>query len=333
MAVSGNSRMNVLDLTKQSDPDGKPAKVAEVMVQINPLFDDMPMFPSNAPTGHQVTMRSSLPTVSTGRINQGVARSKSTTRQVVDTLCLINGSCEFDERLRDIYGANFEEARWGENRMFIESITQKATNLILYGNENADDSQFTGIITRYNSLSGPNAAYTINAGGSGSDNTSIVIVDWEENYASGIHSPSAPAGIKVLERGSQRVTDIAGNPFYALTTDYRVNMGITIKDPAHVARVCNIDVSDIQAAGNSSYAGPNLLKLLTDAMYVMKAPNGATRVIYAPNVVLNALDNLVQVKANLALAYGEWHGQPVLTYRGFPMRRVDQFSLAETKVT
>ena len=49
--------VTLLDIAKATDPDGKIAKVAELLSQTNEILTDMPFVEGNLPTGHRGTIR------------------------------------------------------------------------------------------------------------------------------------------------------------------------------------------------------------------------------------------------------------------------------------
>lgn len=49
--------LSLVDAAKRMDPDGKVAKIAELLHQSNPLLDDMQWIEGNLPTGHRTTIR------------------------------------------------------------------------------------------------------------------------------------------------------------------------------------------------------------------------------------------------------------------------------------
>ena len=85
----GNTALTFSDLRKRMDPDGKIAWIMEIMAQSNPIMQHIPWMEGNLPTGNQTTLRTSYPHPQLRRINRGITPGKSTTRQIVDTCCLM----------------------------------------------------------------------------------------------------------------------------------------------------------------------------------------------------------------------------------------------------
>lgn len=325
-------RLTLLDIAKQSDPDGGPAQVAEVLSETNPILQDAPAYAANAPTGNRVTLRSALPTVDFTRINQGVVRSKGATKQAVDTIGLIAGLSEVDSKLRRIVGAaNFDAARKNEDDGFLESISQLLARTMFYGDELTNEAAFTGLMPRMNALATAITGSQVIGGGAvggQTDVTSMYIVDWGERACHLIYPENSTAGIETRDRGEQRVTDVDGNPMMAFVTAYDVSLGLTVKDPRHIARVANCDIS-VQTADTTMALG----LLLIDALNSMAAVGGNTRVIYTHRLLVAAFYKQAINKSNAALSIRDYLGKPTPYFWDVPIRRCDEISASETIIT
>ena len=63
MATIGNTVATLNDWAKRLDPDGKIAKIVEMLSQKNAILDNMLFKEGNLPTGEQATIRTGLPDV------------------------------------------------------------------------------------------------------------------------------------------------------------------------------------------------------------------------------------------------------------------------------
>ncbi len=331
----GTDRLTLLDHAKRLDPDGKVAKIVELLDQTNPIFQDAPAFPSNAEQGNRVTIRSSLPVVGFGKVNQGVTRSKGSTEQRLDSMGLIVGLSEVDTKLKKIIGeAKFKEHRFNEDKGFTESITQLIVLTMLYGNELTNGASWTGFMARLASLATAITGSQVRSMGSvgGGDGTSMLIVDWHEDFVHLIYPKDGDAvlGIDVQDKGEHRVNDADGNPMMAAITEYTYAGGLTVKDPRHIARVANIDVSD---ANLESPTQGKLMRTLIDTMTAMPRKGPATRVIYCHHTIEAAFIKQVLDKSNAALTMQDYLGRPTPHFWDSPIRRLDQFATNESTVS
>jgi hypothetical protein len=341
--TTSSDRLNLLDAIKAQDPNGKHAMVAEVLAETNEILEDMPVFPSNAQFGNRVTIRSNLPTVAFTRINQGTSKSKATTHQVNDTIGILMGRSEADVKLKIVLGeSGFLDHRHDQDMAFAEAMAQTLAETLLYGDELTSEVAFTGVQPRLTTLSTAlSGSRVVSAGSPGSDATSIYVFDWHPRYVHGIYPPAAPTdgndtkmGLTIKTLGEQQALDPNSLPFTAMVTEYTHALGLTVKDPRHIGRLCNIDISDISTSGASGYAGPDLLNKLTDLLGAMPPPNGAKRVLYAHYLVWTAIKKQAMAKSNAALSYEDFMGKgPTPFYDGYPIRRCDRISITESTVS
>lgn len=325
-------RANLLDLAKELDPNGSPAMIAEVLNETNPIVQDAPVYPSNAMMGNRVTLRSSLPTVPWGKLNKGAIRSKSSVRQQVDAIGYLHGLSEVDARHRKILGeAAFNRHRWLEDKTFIESMNQTVASTILYGDEKTNPLGFTGLAPRLATLNPDTITDSrVRSMGTvtGGDGTSIYVIDWSEDTCHLTYPMnSSTVGLEVEDLGKQRVDDVDGNPFTAYVTEFHWMVGLTVKNPRHIARLANIDVSDANVASPTQ---GTLIYAMIDLLVGMPQQKG-TRVAYTDRRIVGAL--MKQAKTNAEVSIAEWQGQQTPHILGIPVRALDQISIAESTVS
>eukprot|EP01035_Chromulina_nebulosa_P036703 gene36703-49471_t len=151
-------------------------EVVEVLRQLNPLMEDAVTAECNMGTFHRHMIRTGLPTVTWGMLYQGIPQSKSTTQQVDDTTGFVEGLSTVDTRLLDI-SPNPAAVRLNEARGYLEAMAQEVQKGFFYHDTSTTPERFKGLAARYSKIGGGGAGNQIvNAGGSGSDNTSIWFV-------------------------------------------------------------------------------------------------------------------------------------------------------------
>ena len=329
----GTDRGTLLDVAKQTDPNGMPAQIIEVLEEQNPILMDAPAFPANAPMGNRVTLRSSLPDVHYTKVNQGTVRSKSSTEQRVDTMGILVGLSEVDRKMIEVLGeGRYNAYRRGEDLAFAEAMGQRNATTMLYGDELTADAEFTGLAPRLNALATSITGSQVHSAGAvvGGDGTSIYVVDWGERTAHVIYPEGSTAGVKTMNHGKQRVTDAAGNPFMADVTEHILTAGLTVKDPRHIGRLANIDISDANLASPTQ---GNLIEKLIDLLTPMPNPGGAQRVLYCHHKIEAAWYKQALNKSNAALSIRDYLGKPMLHFWAYPIRRLDRISASETDVS
>lgn len=328
----GTERRTLLDIARETDPKGRPAQIIEVLNQTNPILQDMPAFPSNAPMGNTVTMRTGLPTVAFTKINQGSTRSKSASEKRVDTMGILDGLSEVDSKMRAVIGAaRFDAHRRKEDDSFVEAMAQTAALTLFYGNEKTNEASFTGLAPRLNTLASVatgSQVWDSDAAGTGGDLTSIYVVDMGEKGAHLIYPEGSTAGMTSGDKGEVRVTDIDGNPMMAYVSSFLWTLGLSIEDPRHIGRLANIDVSTA-LADTGLALGMDLIDVLTS----MPDQGGMTRVAYCAKRIVAAFYKQAINKSNASLTIRDYLGKPTPYFWDVPLRACDQISLTESQVS
>lgn len=331
------NRGTFADLAKMQNPDGTIAQVYELMEQYNPPMQDGVAFPSNAPFGHRTTFRRALPVVGTAQLNKGVIRSKSAIDQKTDVMGYFAGRSEIDERFIKTHGvAAFENFRRKEDRAFEEALAQLVCQTFLYGNIKTDEASFDGIQPRLETLNeGANRqssqVWRLNSGiAPNGDGCSIYVVDWGEDAVHWIYPPNTTSGLDYTDKGSISVNDTDGNPMFAYTSLYDWMCGVSVEDPRHLARLCNIDLSDAKLAAPTQ---GKIIDQLEEIMSFMPAPGPNRRVMYCPLKLWSAFNKQARSAANLALSIQDYLGEPTPHFWGYPLRRVEKQSVTESNVT
>lgn len=342
MATLGTGALTLYDAAKRLDPNGQAAKVAEILSQKNDTLEDMVVIEGNLPTGHQYTMRTGLPTVYLRQINAGVLPSKSTTAQVTEGPALMEAYSQVDERVLKI-GGDPQGLRLAEDKPFLEAMNQQQADIMFYGNVATDAKSYTGLSTRYSSLSAGNGANIIDAGGSGTDNTSIWLVGWSPDTVFCFYPKGTQAGLQMNDLGKQTVVDtvtVNGGLFQAYRTQFVWENGLGVKDWRYAVRIANVDVSDLiaQTTTQANTAATQIIYLMSRAMDRFPAWSDIRPVFYVNRTVYSMLRIAALGKSNNALAivpalsqFGT--AQNRTEFMGVPIRNSDRLTLAETRVT
>lgn len=331
MATLSNNQATLLDVVKRIDPDGKASKIAELLAQDNEILDDMPWIEGNLPTGHRTTVRTGLPTVAWRKLNKGVPQSKSTTVQIDEACGMMEAFGQVDQALAELNG-NTADFRLSENMAFIEAMNQEMASTLIYGDSSIDPEKFLGLSQRFSSLSGAeNSQNIINAGGSGSDNTSIWLVGWGSQTVHGIYPKGSEAGLKHEDLGLDTVLDSAGNKYRAYVDHYVWKCGMALRDWRYVVRICNIDVSDLK---HDAASGANLINLMTRALERIHSLNGVTPVFYCNRTIRSFLRQQHVAKiAGSTLTWDMVGGKRIGHFCEVPLRRVDAILDNEVALT
>ena len=330
MATLSVLALTLADWAKGLDPNGAHARVIEMLEQSNEILQDFPFMEGNLPTGHRTTVRTGLATASWRLLNAGVVPSKSHKAQIDEQAGQLESWSQCDKKLAEL-GGNVSGFRMSEAIPHVEAVAQEMAATIFYGNPSAPE-EFTGLSARYSDLSAANGSHILDAGGSGSDNSSIWMMDLGENSLTGIFPKGSTVGITHEDKGEviiQNANGVTGALMVALVDRWRWEAGIALKDWRKVVRIANIDISNL--TGESGAA--NLTKLLIKAYHRIRNKRNCR--IYANPTVIEFLDiqrhdNVVQ---GGGLTYDTIDGKQVMSFRGIPIRNCDALLETEAAVS
>lgn len=326
MSILGGSVLTLADHAKRIDPDGKTAKIVELLSQQNEILMDMPWMEGNLVTGHRTTVRTGLPSVVWRVLNKGVAKSKSTTAQIDEACGMLEARSELDVDLASL-GGDLGALRLSEAKPFLEAMNQEQASTLFYGNSTTAPEEYMGLAPRYSSLSAANGQNIVSGGGAGSDNSSVWLVVWGDQSVHGIFPKGSKAGLIHEDLGVQDAFDADNNRFRAYMDRWQWKCGIALRDWRQVVRIANIDISTLVA--NSSPA--NLTHLMIKALHRVHNLSMGKPVFYMNRTCFQQLDiqRYDNVQDGGQLSYDVVDGKRIPYFRGIPVRIVD--SLLETE--
>ena len=329
MATISSNNPTLADVAKTRDPDGTIADIVEIMNQENEILDDMTFMEGNLPTGHRTTIRSGIPKPTWRKLYGGVQPSKSSNVQITDNCGMLEDYAEVDKALADLNG-NTAAFRLSEDRAHIEGMSQEFADTVFHGNEGTEPEAFTGLAPRYNDLSAENSDNIFDAGGIGSDNTSIWLAVWGPSTVFGIYPKGSKAGLQHNDKGQVTIEDVdgTGGRMEAYRTHYRWDGGLCLKDWRYVVRIANIDVSDLNSIANTK----NLVTWMIQASERVPSFGKGRAAWYVNRTVREKLRLGITEKIASNLSWENVAGKRVMTFDDIPVRRTDALQNTESKV-
>lgn len=329
MAALTANNPTLLDVARRTDPDGNIATIVELLNQTNDALTDMTWVEGNLETGNKTTVRTGLPTPTWRKLYGGVQPTKSTTAQVQDSCGMLEAYAEIDKALADLNG-NTAAFRLSEDSAHIEGMSQTMASTLFYGNEGTTPEAFTGLAPRFNSLSAQNADNIVNAGGAGSDNTSIWLCVWGPQTGFGIYPKGSKAGLQMTDKGQVTIENVdgAGGRMEGYRTHYRWDAGLTIRDWRYFVRIANIDVSDLNTIANTK----NLINWMINASERIPSFGKGRACWYVNRNIREKLRLGILEKVSSNLSWETVEGKRVMTFDDIPVRRVDALLNTEAVV-
>jgi hypothetical protein len=332
MAILASTHPTLLDLKARLDENDKIAQIIETLAQTNEAYEDMVMLPGTDLTGIETTVRTGIPEPTWRKMYGGVQPTKSTAVQIREGCGMLEDYSEIDKALADLNG-NSAAWRMSEDLAKVQGFAQKVARYTFYGNEGSEPEAFTGLAPRYNSLAAMNAENILqDTTGSGSNNyTSMWVGVWSQMTGFGFYPKGSQAGLKMVDKGDITIENIdgAGGRMEAYRTHYRQDMGLAIRDWRYFVRV-QFRLSAVTKAGTT---GAVLGDMLAKALRRIPNLSAGRAAIYMNRSAMDAFDLQGNNHPLLRFTSQETaQGKFITTFRGIPVRRVDQLLDTEAAI-
>jgi len=330
MALSA-ANPTLIDLANLTMPNGALAKdIVELLGQNNQIWDEATIIEGNDGAGHKSATRTGLPSGTWRKLYGGVAETKAKTALVRDSAGMLEQYATIDASLAKLAGGS---AAWRmtQESAHREAMNQDVASTFIYGDTDIYPERFHGLVPRFNSTTADNGSNVIKGSSNDTDNTSIYIVGWHPTTCHFFFPNGSAGGLDMRDLGEQTVYDASGNPFQAIRTHYKWDIGLAVPDWRYVVRICNIEVSDLV---KNAASGDDLVDLLIQGVERMPTDFRRTRpAIYVNQTISSYLRRQISNKSNVLLSLDQVGGKSVMNFDGIPIRRLDKITNAESAVT
>ncbi len=331
MTLLSTVSLTLADLAKRqegTDAGKKIATIIEILSLQNEMLLDIPWMPGNDGTGHKTTIRSGLPAGTWRKLNYGVQPEKSTTVQIRDQTGMLETYAEVDQMLVEI-SKDKEGFMLSEHKAFLEGMSQTMATQLIYGDATVNPERITGLAPRFNSLSAENGDNIIDCGGTGSTNTSMWLIAWDDTTVHGIFPDGSVGGLKVGQIKEETLFDAVGGRYEGYRTHYKWDAGLTVRDWRFVVRAANIDVATLK---KDAATGPDLVDIMIQMLEILPNESTGTLRFYVPRVIRSYLRRQIKNSKNVFLNIGEAAGKKVVMFDDVPVRRMDAILSTEARV-
>jgi hypothetical protein len=312
------------------DEQGTPVQIIELLAQDNGLLEDIPWIMGNKTNGHETTIRTGIPTPVFTRLYDGPQPTKSKVATVTDVCGRMEDRSEIDVRLLEL-NANSAAYRLSEAGAHIEGMQQATATYLFYGNQRTMPEAYDGLDVRYPYKDSPNV---VDAGGSGSNCTSMWLIAWGDREVHGIFPRGTTAGLQhgTIDR-EKAVNADTGGVYYVAVDTFLWNQGICVRDWRAVVRVCNIDTTKLTLTkGETGFI--DLHRLTIIAKNKMPVKMRARARWYCNTDVMTGLELQSTDAGNVQLRYGELFASKDVPYlHGMPVRQEDAIMSSEDALT
>ncbi len=329
--ININGYATLLDIARRLDPNGRIARIAEVLDTDCPLLQDMPWVEANGPDGHLITLRSSLPSLTWRKYNQGILPTKSGTTQFTETCGMLDGMSKIDCDLAARMGG--DEYRASEDLAFVSSYNRTLETAFFYSSQKTTPEQISGFSPRLDALTGiPYASQVINFGAAGgNDSSSMWLIGWAPKKVYGIYPKGTQAGLKMDVLTDDMVDDGSGTgaEFKAHRSKFSWKCGLAVEDARYIVRLANIDDDVI------SETGSGLITKMVDMLHRIQSLTNCNPVFYANRTILTYLHKqaLDGTRAGQLTFDNPAGGPRVVRFGGVPIHQSDAILSTEAPLT
>lgn len=341
MAELNVKNPGLVDILTRTDPNGNISQIIELASLINPIIEDAVYTECNDGTKHQHVIRTGIPEPAWRRYNSGIKQVKTTTAKVVDTTGMSAAYLNVDAALARLNG---NEANYRASEMVgvVEGFSQFIARNLFYGSTDTTPDGFMGLSPRFDDPTVASGRQLINAGGTGSTNTSIWFVTWGPRATTLLYPKGSAVGLARKDMGERLAPAPDGSGEMVVLTDYLTwDIGMAVQDWRGNARICNINVPTLT---KDAASGADLLDLMIDAEVRVRGQNrvgidgngnlvkGKT-VIYANETICAFLRKQALNKKNVMLRVEQIDDQPTTMWGEWPIRCVDAIANTEAAIT
>jgi hypothetical protein len=187
-----------------------------------------------------------------------------------------------------------------------------------------------GFAPRFNDLSAANGGNIVDGGGTGSDNSSIYLVTWDDNICHFIFPKGQKAGLQSNDKGHVTKEDATKGLYEIYRTHYKWDVGLCVRDWRYIVRIANVDNSALTKDASS---GADLPDLMSQAIEKLHSMGRGKPVFYMNRTLRSALRRQIKNSANVNITMDEVGGKHVMSFDGIPVRLTDALTSAEAQVT
>lgn len=341
MGVKGNTVLTYRDLMSGLKGDKTfDHEIVDLMVQNNPILDDLVISEANDGSSNKTTIRTGLPTATWTQFYQGVQASKGSKQQIRNTAGRVESKLEIDKRMYD-EAPDKSAIILDEVDSHSEAMMQEMADCLIYGNIANEPKKFNGLINFYNTLGGADSTddtqskhFVFNMKSQTEASTaalrSIWLVGWSQKSIRAFYPRGSASG--GLQRGSlmdAEATDTAGGTYTVKRQYLSWVLGLDVRDYRYGGRLANIQADKMFNTTNV----PEYLEILRRLLARVRS-DGVRHVWYMDKLTWEAVQVwLARKTMSNAVAFKDLQERPTETLFGIPVRTCDALNTNESLVT
>lgn len=317
--IAQQNMLTLLELAKNIAPNGQLQRVVDILTRTMRIWDDIPWFEANDIFSHITAQEYSEPEGELRTLNDGTGLDNPQTDTVRDVLCMIEKYCESDIQLVNA-APNPVAFRNGRAARFLRGMAKTFVRNLIYGNNNTNAKSFNGLAVRLDDLDMDNV---VDGSGTGSDLTSVYIVQWGEGKAWCGYPRGSKIGVWHNDLGEVTAQTPAGKKFQAYRDHFGIHGGLVVEHPKAIGRYANIETSGT----SNTFDEDKMIELMNEML-----DDWAGAAIYCNQTIMTQMEIRVKDKSNVNYSFQDGLAPgPTLTFRGVPIRLVDKAILLNTE--
>lgn len=321
MPLSMTDQMTALEATKRSG-NADAFHIIEGMLQTNQILKDMPILEANDGTSHTTTIRTTQPSGTRRKYNEGIVSHASTTRNVRDLMEMLEDYSIIDKNIVD-HSSNKANLINTEIIAFLNGMGETQAEDLIYGDNGSDDTQANGFAVRRSKLDDN----CVTASGSGSALTSLYIVGLGPQFVHLFHPKGRnDVGVKREDRGLQDWPILVGGVMKtmpAYVNFFSAHFGLAVRNERALQRIANIP---------SNMSADTLIELILAR--INKLPVGVQNVaLYGNSDIITKIDKASWSKSNAVFTKEDPWGELVTHVRKARVRQVDAILNTESAIS
>jgi len=316
-------------------------EIVEIMLEQNPMLEDMVIVEANDGTSNKTTIRTGLPDVAWTAFYEGVQGSKGSVKQIRNTAGRIQTKIEIASDLWD-QAPDKSALLLDEVAQHSQAMMNEVQDCLIYGKIATEPKKFNGLVNFYSQLGGVTSTddkvakhYVFDAKSSSQTSTaalrSIFLVGWSQKSIRCFYPKGTSGGLKKGEfKMRVDAVDSVNGGTYEVNRQYlEWQLGLDVRDYRYAGRLANIQSDEMfDTSGVPNYW--ELLRRLTTRV----RSDGVRQVFYMDKLTWEAVCVWADRKTSAnAVQFGDLNAGIPHKLFGITVRECDALNTNETEVT
>ena len=341
MATKGTYVLTYRDLMSRLKGDKTfDHEIVEIMLEQNPMLEDMVITEANDGTSNKTTIRTGMPDVAWTAFYEGVQGSKGSVKQIRNTAGRIQTKIEVDASLWE-QAPDKSALLMDEVQTHSQAMMNEVQDCLIYGKIVTEPKKFNGLVNFYSQLGGVSSTddklakhYVFDAKSSSQASAaalrSIFLIGWSQKSIRAFYPRGTSGGLKKGEWKKADAVDSVNGGTYEVYRQYlEWQLGLDVRDFRYGGRLANIQADEMfDTSGVPNYW--ELLRRLTTRV----RSDGVRQVFYMDKITWEAVCVWADRKTSSnAVQFGDLNAGIPHKLFGIPVRECDALNTNETEVT